>query len=98
MRKNALKIKDKLGTYIRQVHIFFHDIPRYCYFFALFQEKTRIVINAETLVPEPMDFPWINPNFRGREYQFIYSLGKELLHPNKVIFLTTRNLENCILI
>ena len=26
MRKNALKIKDKLGTYIRQVHIFFHDI------------------------------------------------------------------------
>ena len=26
MRKNALKIKIKLGTYIRQVHIFFHDI------------------------------------------------------------------------
>ena len=73
MRKKCFEIENKLGY-------------RYCYFFALFQEKTRIVINAETLVPEPMDFPWINPNFRGREYQFIYSLGKELLHPNKVLF------------
>ena len=45
---------------------------------------TTVVIKAEPLVPEPMDFPWINQNSRGRNYQFLYSLGKELLHPNKV--------------
>ena len=49
---------------------------------------TTVVIKAEPLVPEPMDFPWINQNSRGRNYQFLYSLGKELLHPNKVKILT----------
>ena len=45
---------------------------------------STVVIKAEPLVPEPMDFPWINQNYRGQNYQFLYSLGKELLHPNKV--------------
>ena len=51
---------------------------------SIFQEKATFVIQPEPLVPEPMDFPWINPNYRGREYKFIFSMGKELLHPNKV--------------
>ena len=51
---------------------------------------STVVIKAEPLVPEPMDFPWINQNYRGQNYQFLYSLGKELLHPNKV-----QNWQNC---
>ena len=51
------------------------------------QEPSTIVIKSETLVPEPMDFPGINCSFRGQHNQFFYSLGNELLHPNKVIHL-----------
>ncbi len=31
-----------------------------------------------------MDFPRINNNFMGKSYQYLYAVGKELLHPNKV--------------
>ena len=48
------------------------------------ESLSTIVIKAEPLVPEPIDFPWINQNFRGQNYQFLYALGNELLHPNKV--------------
>ena len=75
----------------------FHPLWSKVYFAVSFQMGTfplqeplsTVVIKAEPLVPEPMDFPWINQNYRGQNYQFLYSLGKELLHPNKVIKVTT---------
>jgi len=48
------------------------------------EEPSTIVVQSETLVPEPMDFPGINCSFRGQHNQFFYSIGKEILHPSMI--------------
>uniref|UniRef100_A0A0K2V7I8 Betacarotene oxygenase 2 [Xenopus laevis] n=1 Tax=Lepeophtheirus salmonis TaxID=72036 RepID=A0A0K2V7I8_LEPSM len=51
----------------------------------------EIQLIPEDLVPETLEFPRLNYEYSGKKYRYLYGLGNEYLHPNKILKIDTES-------